>query len=234
MEKTEQKNVPHLKAWGDWLVMFQDLDNAQFGRLMRTAISYVCAGEEPDMSEWAKEDRLSFNILRPVLDKNRKNYLDKVRKNTENGAKGAAVRWGLDGERYREDGERHLTYGENSQEEEKEEDQREKKKEKREKTHEKGDARGKNYNKDTDEKEALQAAWRHFNKSREEQGKPITREDMKTIQARLKNHNKLEQAKLLETAAEKGWMNVFPDEEAKNKSRQVNGVVKNLSRGMTL
>ena len=118
MEQNEKKAVPHLKAWGDWLVMFQDLDDAQFGRLMRAAISYVCAGVEPDMSEWAKEDRLPFNILRPVLDKNRGNYLEKVRKNTENGAKGAAARWGTEGERHTENGERYLTNGENSQEKE--------------------------------------------------------------------------------------------------------------------
>lgn len=234
MEQNEKKAVPHLKAWGDWLVMFQDLDDAQFGRLMRAAISYVCAGVEPDMSEWAKEDRLPFNILRPVLDKNRGNYLEKVRKNTENGAKGAAARWGTDGERHTENGERYLTNGENSQEEEKEEDQREKKEEKREITEEKGVIG------EEDEKiirEKLQTAWRKYNKMRGEKGQPVTDEDLTAIKANLEKYSDGDisrAAVLLENAADKGWMNVFPDDEAKGKSRQVKRTVKNLERGMAL
>ena len=43
----QKKRLPYLKVFGDWLTRFQKLDDAQFGRLVRAAIGYVCAGEEP-------------------------------------------------------------------------------------------------------------------------------------------------------------------------------------------
>lgn len=242
MEQNEKKTVPHLKVWGDWLVKFQKLDDAEFGRFIRGAIGYVCAGEVPSFSGF--KEGFAFDMIKPALDTEMKNYLEKVRKNTENGAKGAAVRWGTDGERHTENGERYLTDGENSQEEEKEEDQREKKEEKREITEEKGviGEEDENFsrndaNNSATDAELLQAAWRKYNKMREEKGKPVTDKDLTAIKANLEKYSDGDisrAAVLLENAADKGWMNVFPDDEAKGKSRQVKRTVKNLARGMAL
>ena len=232
MEQNEKKAVPHLKVWGDWLVKFQKLDDAEFGRFIRGAIGYVCAGEVPSFSGF--KEGFAFDMIKPALDTEMKNYLEKVRKNTENGAKGAAARWGTDGERHTENGERYLTNGENSQEEEKEEDQREKKEDQREITEEKGVIG------EEDEKisrEKLQTAWRKYNKMRGEKGQPVTNEDMTAIKANLEKYSDGDisrAAALLENAADKGWMNVFPDDEAKGKSRQVKRTVKNTARGMAL
>ena len=236
MEQTEKKSVPHLKAWGNWLTMYQDLNDAQFGQLMRAAIGYVCAGEEPSIDGWDKEVRLSFHWLRPTLDSNRENYLDLSSKNSENGKKGANARWGKDGERHLTDGER--------QEEEREEDQRKKREVQREITEEQGVIGGENFSHDDTSNgatatEKLQTAWRKYRKMREsmEPPKPITSEDMNALQANLKRYageDKRKQASLLEKAADKGWMNVFPDEEEKSKAHQVNGTVKKLARGMAL
>ena len=215
MEQSEKKAVPHLKVWGDWLVKFQKLDDAEFGRFIRGAIGYVCAGEVPSFSGF--KEGFAFDMIKPALDTEMKNYLEKVRKNTENGAKGAAARWGTDGERHTENGERYLTNGENSQEEEKEEDQREKKEEKREITEEKGVIG------EEDEKiiqEKLQTAWLKYKKMRKEKGQPVTDEDLTAIKANLEKYSDGDisrAAVLLENAADKGWMNIFPDDEAKGK-----------------
>ena len=111
----QKKALPYLKVFGDWLVRFQRLDDAQFGRLVRAAIGYVCAGEEPQIDGI---EGLSFDYIRPALDNDVVKYQEKVAKNSVNGAKGAVARWGTDSER-------HLSDGENSQE------KREKKEEKR-------------------------------------------------------------------------------------------------------
>ena len=118
----QKKRLPYLKVFGDWLCRFQTLDDAQFGRFIRAAIAYVCAGEEPNMDG---VERLSFDFIRPALDMDIIRYREKVEKNTENGAKGAAARWGIDSERHTADSERHIADSENSQE------KREKKEEKR-------------------------------------------------------------------------------------------------------
>lgn len=229
-----KKQVPHLKAWGDWLVKFQKLDDAEFGRFIRGAIGYVCAGEVPTF-DGIKEE-MAFDYVMPSLDKERENYLAKCEKNIENGKKGADARWGKDGERHAEDSDRHLTDGENSQEEEKEEDKRKKREEKRDKKEDTSFFRNV-ADEEAAVKERLQNAWRNYNKVREEMGKPITGEDMAALQANLKKYagdDKRKQAELLEKAADKGWMNVFPDEEEKSKAHQVNGTVKKLARGMAL
>lgn len=238
MEQTEKKSVPHLKAWGNWLTMYQDLNDTQFGQLMRAAIGYVCAGEEPSIDGWDKEVKLSFHWLRPTLDNNRENYLDLSSKNSENGKKGADARWGKHGERHLNDSER--------QEEEREEDQRNKKEVQREITQEKGviGEEDENFshndaNNSATDAELLQAAWRRYRKMRENMDPPmpITNEDMAAIEANLKKYagdDKRKRAELLERAADKGWKNVHPDDEAKDKSHKVNGTVKKLARGMAL
>ena len=118
----QKKALPYLKVFGDWLVRFQRLDDAQFGRLVRAAIGYVCAGEEPQIDGI---EGLSFDSIRPALDNDVVKYQEKVAKNSVNGTKGAVARWGSDSERHTDNSERHLTDGENSQE------KREKKEEKR-------------------------------------------------------------------------------------------------------
>lgn len=118
----QKKALPYLKVFGDWLVRFQRLDDAQFGRLIRAAIGYVCEGEEPIIDGI---EGLSFDYIRPALDNDVVKYQEKVAKNSVNGTKGAVARWGSDSERHTENSERHLSDGENSQE------KREKKEEKR-------------------------------------------------------------------------------------------------------
>lgn len=118
----QRKALPYLKVFGDWLVRFQRLDDAQFGRLVRAAIGYVCAGEEPQIDGI---EGLSFDYIRPALDNDVVKYQEKVAKNSVNGTKGAVARWGIDSERHTDNSERHLSDGENSQE------KREKKEEKR-------------------------------------------------------------------------------------------------------
>lgn len=110
---TQKKALPYLKVFGDWLVRFQRLDDAQFGRLVRAAISYVCAGEEPQIDGM---EGLSFDYIRPALDNDIVKYQETAAKNSVNGKKGADVRWGFDSERHTENSERHLTGSENSQE----------------------------------------------------------------------------------------------------------------------
>lgn len=200
---TQRKGIPYLKVFGDWLTRFQKLDDAQFGRLVRAAVGYVCAGEEPTID--GIEGYL-FDTIRPALDMDMARYREKVEKNTENGAKGAAARWGSDSERHTENSERHFMDGENSQEKEK----REKKEEKREK---KEDTRGGYWG---DQRAALQEAWRRFNAMRNRIGKPVTAIDQKGIMTRLKQYggDDIEKhTKMLNAAAENEWMTVYPLKE---------------------
>ena len=200
---TQRKGIPYLKVFGDWLTRFQKLDDAQFGRLVRAAVGYVCAGEEPTID--GIEGYL-FDTIRPALDMDMARYREKVEKNTENGAKGAAARWCSDSERHTENSERHFMDGENSQEKEK----REKKEEKREK---KEDTRGGYWG---DQRAALQEAWRHFNDMRSRIGKPVTDIDQKGIMTRLKQYggDDIEKhIKMLNMAAENKWLTVYPLKE---------------------
>lgn len=121
------KGIPYLKVFGDWLIRFQKLDDAQFGRLVRAAIAYVCNGQVPTIDGM---EGLSFDYLRPALDNDKSKYTEKVEKNRRNGQKGADARWGNYSERHSSYSECHLTNGENSQE-----------KERREKRQDKGDKR---------------------------------------------------------------------------------------------
>lgn len=204
---TQRKGIPYLKVFGDWLTRFQKLDDAQFGRLVRAAVWYVCAGEEPTID--GIEGYL-FDTIRPALDMDIARYREKVEKNTENGAKGAATRWGSDSERHTEDSERHSLDGENSQEKERRE-KREEKREKKEDT--RGGYRG---DKSDDKRAALQEAWRNFNAMRNRKGQPVSSIDMKGIQTRLKEYggDDIEKhTKMLNAAAEKEWMTVYPLKE---------------------
>ena len=211
---TQRKGIPYLKVFGDWLTRFQRLDDSQFGRLVRAAVGYVCAGEEPTID--GIEGYL-FDTIRPALDFDIIRYREKVEKNTENGIKGAAARWGSDSERHTDDSERYYSDGENSQEKER----REKKEEKREK---KEDTRGGYRGDNTDDKRAaLQAAWRSFNAMRNRKGQPISEIDMKGILTRLKEYGGDDIEKhtaMLNMAAEREWLTVFPlDGQAAEKEK---------------
>ena len=200
----KRPRLPYLKAFGDWLVRFQRLDDAQFGRLIRAAIAYVCAGEVPAIDGM---EGLSFDYLRPALDDDMARYAAKVQKNTENGLKGAASRWGADSERHTQNSETPLVHSENSQE------KREKKEERREKSEEQR-VKGA----DNAEQEALSTAWSSYLEMRESLGKPfqesaeigstleqlqaIGNGDLRTMTAILNNAIKDRRAELLPLAPE--------------------------------
>ena len=226
----QKKRLPYLKVFGDWLTRFQKLDDAQFGRLVRAAIGYVCAGEEPAIDGM---EGLSFDYIRPALDMDIIRYREKVEKNTENGVKGAAARWGIDSERHTTDSERHTTDSENSQERRNKIEDSKKKEPKKEDVKKEDSKEGESI------KEAYQTAWRDFNAMRARIGQPVTAVDMKGIMKRLEQFagdDKEKQARMLNMATENEWLNVFPlsEDEQASDMPSVGSIVSRIASGFTL
>lgn len=71
----------------DWAENCKEINDKDFGQLVRIIIDYAKTGEA-DTSELPAESRLAFGFMRGQLDRDRQAYTEKCRKNTENGKKG--------------------------------------------------------------------------------------------------------------------------------------------------
>lgn len=201
---TEQrKRLPYLKVFGDWLCRFQALDDAQFGRFIRAAIAYVCAGEEPKIDG---VERLSFDFIRPALDSDICKYLETVQKRTAYGTKGAAVRWGTDSKSHIDNSISHSQDGKNSQEEER----REKKKDIREKREDQRGVQGGET--PTEEGDmTFEAAWYRYADMRESIGLPLSTEETVEIMEEIRNIGDGKKAvAMLEMATREKRTKLFP------------------------
>lgn len=244
---TQRKGLAYLKVYGDWLIRFEKLKDAEFGRFIRACIDYVCNGKEPTID--GNEGYL-FDFVRPTLDHDAEKYREKVEKNTENGHKGAAARWGNNSERHAENGERYIENDDNSQEEDKremrnEEELRYMSEEKR------GVYRGERGLLDSNrnpqaqqfsdkQREDYQEAWRSFNAMRESIGKPVTEIDHKGIATRLKQFGGddiVKHTKMLLIATKNKTLNVNPlkeDDQPEQKKSAVGSMVSNIASGFSM
>lgn len=227
----QRKGIPYLKVFGDWLVRFQKLDDAQFGRLIRAAIGYVCAGEEPDIDGM---EGLSFDYIRPALDNDMVKYAEKVHRNTKNGQKGAAARWGADSERHAENGERHTpdserhtTDGENSQE------KREKKEESKIQDSKIENSKSVDATGESDsDYEALSTAWDHYCEMRDRINPFSDGTEIGTVLEQLQtigNHDPKTMARILEQAIKDKRAELLPLSQG-----GVQGIVSRIASGCSI
>ena len=66
----------------DLLEQLKDFTDEQFGKVVRVMIKYDRDGIEPKIDDM--QIKLAFNILKPTIDRNKKEYQDKCDKNREN------------------------------------------------------------------------------------------------------------------------------------------------------
>lgn len=112
-------NFPkYMKAWGDWLTNYETLDDAQFGRLMRAFLGYVCQGQTPLLPPKSAEEYL-FLAVRQRFDKDIDDWRAGSYAKSEAGKKGADKRWGKDGKSHADNGKSHADNGKNGKEKEK-------------------------------------------------------------------------------------------------------------------
>lgn len=79
----------YLKAWVDWLVRFQKLTDAEFGRLMRAALQYKASGEVVILT--GRED-MYMDGIKLDIDRDVVKYDARCATSAENGKKGGRPR----------------------------------------------------------------------------------------------------------------------------------------------
>ena len=110
------------------------LSDQELGRLLRACMKYHMTGE---MQELAGREAVAYDFIVTDIDNAGRSYAEKCATNAENARKGAAARWGDQGNADRhsknaENGERHFGNAENAQKEEQEQENRKKEQEKKE------------------------------------------------------------------------------------------------------
>lgn len=107
----------YLKLFVDCLEKYQKLNDAEFGRLIRAALSYKATGVEVELMG---REELLWDGMKLEIDRDDKSYSSIVRARSEAGKKGASARWNDNSK----NGKSHSANGKNGQEEEedKEED----------------------------------------------------------------------------------------------------------------
>lgn len=112
----------YLKLFVDCLEKYRKLNDAEFGRLIRAALSYTATGVEVELMG---REELLWDGMKLDIDRANKKYDDVCAIRSEAGKKGAETRW----QTHSKNSKSHLPYSKNGQEEEKEEE-KEKEKEK--------------------------------------------------------------------------------------------------------
>lgn len=80
---TEKKSFV---VYFDWDEAFEHLDDSELGEIFRALFKYAKEGEKPEFSH--KSLNAVFSFMRTTLDRDRKAYEDKCKKNRANGQKG--------------------------------------------------------------------------------------------------------------------------------------------------
>ena len=75
-----------LLLYYDYQAHFDYLADLQVGQIIRAMLSYEIDGVLPEFSEPIMQ--MTFSFIRSNLDRDMQKYLEKCRKNAENGAKG--------------------------------------------------------------------------------------------------------------------------------------------------
>ena len=75
-----------LLLYYDYKVHFDYLTDLQVGQIVRAMLDYEIDGVLPEFSEPIMQ--MTFSFIRSNLDRDMQKYLEKCRKNAENGAKG--------------------------------------------------------------------------------------------------------------------------------------------------
>ena len=83
MKTAEKKS---LLLYYDYQAHFDFLTDSQVGQIVRAMLDYEIDGVLPEFSEPIM--KMTFSFIRSNLDRDMQKYLEKCRKNAENGAKG--------------------------------------------------------------------------------------------------------------------------------------------------
>lgn len=94
----------YLKLFVDCLDKYRKLNDAEFGRLIRAALTYKRDGVEMELNG---REELLWDGIKLDIDRDNKTYSDIVNLRSEAGKKGAAARWQTDSK----NGKCHLPYG---------------------------------------------------------------------------------------------------------------------------
>lgn len=105
----------YLKLFVDCLEKYRKLNDAEFGRLIRAALTYKRDGVEMELNG---REELLWDGMKLDIDRDNEAYKETVASRSEAGKKGAAARWQNDGK----NGKCHLPYGKNGQDKEEDKD----------------------------------------------------------------------------------------------------------------
>lgn len=101
-------NAKYLKLFVDCLERCQKLNDAEFGRLIRAALSYKATGVEVRLMG---REEILWDGIKLDIDRDNENYANIINQRTAAGRKGAASRWQKDNK----NSKCHLPYGKNDQ-----------------------------------------------------------------------------------------------------------------------
>ena len=110
------KRTGYLKVFLDWQERFRKLSDAELGRLIRAALTYMREGVVPQLTG---REELVFDGVRPKIDRDKEAYDATCEARRRAGKAGAEARWKADGK----NGKSHFEHGKNGQEEEKDKEE---------------------------------------------------------------------------------------------------------------
>jgi len=115
----------YLKIFVDSLDKYRKLNDAEFGRLIRAALTYKATGVEVELMG---REELLWDGLKLDIDRENENYASVVATRSEAGKKGASARWEKEKGNSKshfengKNGKSHLPYGKNGQDKDKDKD----------------------------------------------------------------------------------------------------------------
>lgn len=112
--------MAYLKLFTDALEKYRKLNDAEFGRLIRAALTYKATGVEVELMG---REELLWDGIKIDIDRDNESYEDVCVKRSEAGKKGAKARW----QNNSKNGKCHLPYSKNGQDKEKDKDKEEEK-----------------------------------------------------------------------------------------------------------
>ena len=107
--------MAYLKLFTDALDKYRKLNDAEFGRLIRAALTYKATGVEVELMG---REELLWDGIKIDIDRDSENYEAVCAKRSEAGKKGAEARW----QKYSKNSKCHLPYSKNGQDKEEDKD----------------------------------------------------------------------------------------------------------------
>lgn len=191
----------YLKLFVDSIEKYQKLNDAEFGRLIRAALTYKATGVEVNLMG---REELLWDGMKLDIDRDNQKYADTSAGRSAAGKKGAASRWNSKMANDSKNGKCHLPYGKNGYDKDKDKDE------------------DKDYNVSLSESHRagadLEAAIKEFISFRKQIKKPMTDRAVSMLKTKLEKlapgDDELK-VRILEKSIYKGWTDVYELDEGR-------------------